>query len=321
MTTRWISVWFGTLLAFGTGLVLVGCGETEEPLRVGMNLWPAFGLVHLAEAKGFFKQEGVEVRLFVTGSLSETRRAYETGRLDGIATTVVDALVARDDSQRDPRIVRVVDFSDGADVILSPKSIRSVADLKGKAVGVEFASLGVFLLGRALEKADLDLEDVELVSKAPEVMLDDLLAGRLDAVVAYPPASLRVLRERRFHKIFSSADIPEEVVDVIAFDQSVLRDRPRQTAAFLRALDRAHRFFEEEPDEACRIMGLEFSMGPEEFRGMLSEGIKLVPPAEQERYLGTGGSLGGIVLGVGRALHQAGIISSPPEHLQLLPNP
>lgn len=321
MITRRLTVWIGILLALGISLFLAGCGETEEPLRVGMNLWPAFGLIHLAEAKGFFKQEGVEVRIFVTGSLSETRRAYETGKLDGMAATVVDVLVARDDSHRDPRVVRVVDFSDGADVILAPKRIRSVADLKDKTVGVEFASLGVFLLSRALWTADLDLEDLELVSKAPDVMVEDLLNGRLDAVVAYPPASLPVSDDGRFHTIFSSADIPGEVVDVIALDESVLRERPRQAAAFLRALDRAHQFLEEEPLEAFRIMGLEFSMGAEEFREVLSDGIKLVSPAEQAQYLGRDGKLGGIVLGVGRALHQARIISSPPEQFELLPNP
>lgn len=321
MITRRLTVWIGVLPALAASLFFAGCGGTEEPLRVGMNLWPAFGLIQLAEAKGFFKQEGVEARTFVTGSLPETRRAYETGKVDGMAASVVDALVARDDSHRDPRVVRVVDFSDGADVILAPKRVRSVADLKDKTVGVEFASLGMFLLSRALGTAGLSLEDVDLVSKAPDVMVEDLINGRLDAVVAYPPASLPVLDDGRFRAIFSSADVPGEVVDVIVLDESVLRERPRQAAAFLRALDRAHRFLEEDPLEACRIMGLEFSMGAEEFHEVLSEGIKLVPPAEQARYLGRDGKLRGIVLGVGRALHQARTISSPPEHLELMPNP
>lgn len=313
--------WWPALLAVCGGLGLGGCGGAGEPLRIGMNLWPPFGLLELAEAKGFFKEEGVTVRLFNSGSLSETRRAYETGKLDGLATSIVEVMVARDGTGRDPRIVRVVDFSNGADVIVARNRVRSLVDLKDKTVGVEFASLGVFLLSRALASADLALDDLQLVSKDPSVMVEELINGRLDAVVTYPPESLRVAGDGRFHNLFCSADIPGEVVDVLALDQAVLRDRPREAAAFLRALDRAQQFLLEEPMEACRIMGRSWSMEPEAFHGLLTDGIAMVPPSAQAGYLATDGKIAGVVRSVGRALQQARIISSAPEPAEVLPEP
>jgi NitT/TauT family transport system substrate-binding protein len=309
------------VLALCGGLALSGCGRPSAPLRIGLNLWPPYGMLELAEAKGYFKEEGVEVRLFVAGSLSETRRAFETGKLDGLATTIVETMVARDGTGRDPRIVRVVNFSDGADVIIASENIRSISDLRDKTVGVEMASLGMFLLSRALASADLTLDDLQVVSKDPGVMIDELRNGRLDAVVVYPPESLQLAGEAGFRTIFSSADIPGEVVDLIAFEQSVLRDRPAEVAAFLRALDRAHRFLQEDPAEACRVMGRAWSINPEAFGELLAHGIRMVPPAEQSDYLAPGGRMEEVIRLVGRALQQARIISKAPAPSELLPQP
>ena len=154
------------LLAAVLSLLLAGCGQPKSPpLRVGINAWPPYEFLFLAQEKGFFRDAGVDVKLVEFGSLSDARQAFENGKLDGWAATLVEVVMVHDGAMRKPRILRLLDFSDGADVIIAGKDTQSIRDLRGKRCGVEQASLGVFLLGRALESEGLHLTDVTLVSK------------------------------------------------------------------------------------------------------------------------------------------------------------
>lgn len=295
-------------------LLLFGCGKPEVPtLRIAINAWPGYELIYLAQEKGFFGETGVEVRLVEFGSLSDARRAYETGKVDGLATTTIEVLMARDATPRDLRIVRVLDFSSGADVIVAGAATRSMADLRGKRIGVELASLGVYVLARALELEGMALADVEPVSKDQKTMREAFLARELDAVVAYPPESVALLRDPRFRVVFSSLQIPGEVVDVMALDGDVLRQRPAQVQAFLQGLDRAFDYMQQHPDEACRIMAEREGLSAQEFQHLLTDGMTLVAPGDQGAYLGAGGKLQSAVQGAARFLRQVKLISSRPE--------
>lgn len=291
---------------------LAGCSKAPQPLRVGTDTWPAYQLLGLAQEKGFFRQEGANVQLLEFGSLSDTRRAYETGKLDGLAITVVEVLMARDTDGRSPKIVRVLDFSDGADVVLARKEIHSVRDLRGKRVGVELASLGVYMLGRALALEGLDLADIVPVSKDPVLMHEELFSGELDAAVTYPPESEAILADPRFHAIFSSRQIPGEIVDVIAFDESVLRERPDEVRAFQRGIDRAFEFLRSEPEEAYRVMAERYATTPEKVKASLEDGIKLVGPEEQPAYFGERGRLRASVDGIAATLRAVHLLRDKP---------
>lgn len=306
--------WFGFLaslpaLVAVSALLLAGCPRPREPLRIGVDTWPPYGLFYLAQAKGFFRDEGVTVKLLDFGAVSDVRRAYEQGKLDGVATTVVEVLMARDATARDLRVVRLIDISEGGDVILAKESIRSMRDLRGKRIGVEPASLNMYVLARALEKAGMTFKDVTVVPKEPRAMCDELLADRLDAVVTYPPESARVLADPRFHTVFTSLEIPGEIIDVLAFDARALRARPRDIAGVMRALDRALQYLKENPQDSWRIMADRAGVSPEEFGRLLTAGIILVTPEQQAAYIGDGGKLQAIADSIARTLRGVGLMS------------
>ena len=291
-----------------------GCGhQPQTQLRIGINAWPGYELIYLAQERGYFAAEGLEVKLIEFGSLSDARRAYETGKIDGLATTVVEVLMARDAVDRDLRVVRLFNFSDGADVIVAAPGVADARQLRGKKVGVELASLGIYVLSRALELNDLTLDDVVPLAKDQRTMSEELASGQLDAVVTYPPESASMLAKPGFHIVFSTKGIPGEVVDVLALDGSITRENPERVRALNRAVDRAYEFLKSHPTEACRIMGEREGRTGEEFRQLLSDGITLVSPVEQKSYFGEHGKLHPVVDHVARSLRKVKLISSRPE--------
>lgn len=231
---------------------------------------------------------------------------------------MIEVLQVREHTPRSPQIVQVVDYSDGADMILARPGISSVAGLRGARVGVELASLGVYMLARALEQAGLSLADVEQVSMDRSTMQDSLARGNLDAVVTYPPTSVQLRRDGKAIASFSSADIPGEVIDVVAVERDVNEHRSRDTAALLRAYHRAVAYAARHPEEAEIIMAEREGISPAEFREALTRGIRLVSEADQAAYLQPGGRLSAVVDNSDRVLRQSGQISGPDRRSDVL---
>lgn len=265
------------------------------PLRIGINAWPGYEFLYLAQEKGFYRDAGIDVRLVEFSSLSDARRAYERGQIDGLGTTIIEVLQARELSDRHLQIVSVVDYSDGADVVLVKPTITNPATLRGARVGVELGSLGVYVLVRALEKQGLGLADVKLVSMDQSSMAQAFEKGDIDAMVTYPPVSLTVLKNPNAKVLFSTAEIPGEVVDVIAVDETVARDRHHQVAQLLQAFQRAMDYTKTNAAEAHRIMAAREGITAEEFAAALTDGIRMVESSGQAEFLRPGGKLSVVI--------------------------
>ncbi|MBZ9714698.1 aliphatic sulfonate ABC transporter substrate-binding protein [Deinococcus multiflagellatus] len=79
--------------------------------------------------------------------------------------------------------------SDDSEAIIVPKTsaIRSVADLKGKRIGVARGSSAHFFLYNVLRRAGLDLKDVTLVPLLPPDARPAFESGGIDAWVIWDP--------------------------------------------------------------------------------------------------------------------------------------
>lgn len=297
-------------------LLLAGCSPRPE-IRIGLNGWPGYDLLHLAQVLGYFGDEGVAVRIVDLTSLADSRRAYERGQVDAIGTTPLKAIIAHGNSRDPLRIVQVIDFSDGADVILARSGIKTVADLRGRSVGVEPGSVCLYVLSRALEQAGLSLDDVNLVAQSQTSLDAGMRNGLLDAIVSYPPVSTLIARDGVAAPIFSSATLPGEVVDVLAFNDRIIKQRPQEVAGVIRGFYRARVFLDEHPGQAIELMRQRAGLTAEEYAAALGDGIRFVDAAGQRAYLGPRGSLGGIIHRTSNLLLRLGVVDSapPPEAL------
>jgi NitT/TauT family transport system substrate-binding protein len=294
----------GILLAF----FVCGCKHAERPeLRIAINPWLACEYLYLAREKGFFAEEGINVRLVEYSTLSDCRVAFETNQVDAMTGSLIEVLKARDNSKRLPRVTLVTDYSNGADVILGRSDITSPAALKGKRVGLELGSLGVFMLARALERAGLKLSDVEMVSCAPDEMQAAIAGGIMDAVVTYPPTSVHLEAGGKMRRLFSSAEIPGEVVDVVAVDALRLQREPELQARLTRVMQRALDYVHAHPQEAYALMGQREGLFGAEFEKAL-EGVQMVDAPGQKAFLDPEGSLQRTLKDVDRTLRETGEI-------------
>lgn len=263
---------YGLLVA--VAVCLLGCEQPKSnELVLAINPWPGYEMLYLAKEKGYFAEEGLDLHLVELNSLGDSQRAYMSGQVDGLTSTMVEAILIQVESAYPLQLVVPTDYSNGGDVIVAREGISKVADLKGKRVGCEVNSLGVFVLHRALQRAGLSLADVQVVNVGLAQGVGELELGVLDALVAYPPASLRALETEGVTEIFSSKQIPREILDVVSVKQSVLAERPELIVQLLAGWQKAFEFTRDNPEEAFAIMAEREQIPADRFAQIFREDV------------------------------------------------
>lgn len=191
---------------------MCGCEDSmrNNVFKIGTNLWPGYESLHLAKSEKLFN-ENIEVNTY--NSATEVLNKFRKKEVDAAALTLDEVILLHDQGYK-PVIVAVLDISNGADVLIAHKNIKSIKELNHKSIGVENSALGSYVLTRILEKASLASDAITLVPLSvnhhEEAFKDDIV----DAVITFEPVRSKLL-EAGGIEIFSSKEIPGEIVDVL----------------------------------------------------------------------------------------------------------
>jgi NitT/TauT family transport system substrate-binding protein len=246
---------------------MISCGQPANttPLRVGLIDWTGYEPLHLAESLGFYRQIHIELVYFV--DITELLRAYRQKEVE-VACMTLGEVLQLSTVIPDQRVIMMTDQSAGSDVILAKPSIKTVSDLKGKRIASDLSALSGYLLVRALEKAGLKLQDIEIVSCSLNDQIDAYKADRFDAAITFDPYQSKLV-EAGAKIIFDSRQIPGEIVDLMLTSQSVINQNLGTlkilTEGFFQALDYLNR----NPEDAIDRMAKREQISSDQFRKAL----------------------------------------------------
>jgi NitT/TauT family transport system substrate-binding protein len=248
------------------------------PLPVSYMLWPGSFPIVIAQEKGFFAQQGVQVEAQLDASATATDRqiaAFSTGKISAALMPLGDAINVSTNNP-DIRIVAVVDKSDGADAIAAQPSVQTIADLKGKRLGAKLGSFSELFVTEMLKASGLTTDDVTLMNTPGEQIPDRLQSGDLQAGHTWEPFLSRSVLNQA-HVIFTSHQTPGLIPDVLVFSSDVLRDRPQDVKAFIRAWFQAVEYWKANPQEGSALIAKTLKLDP---RTVSLEGVKLLNQPE-----------------------------------------
>ncbi|TCK05740.1 NitT/TauT family transport system substrate-binding protein [Marinobacterium mangrovicola] len=259
-------------------LALSGCAEDSKPLRLGAVLWPGYEPLFLARSQGDLEEERVGlVELLSTG---EVMRGVRNGALDVAALTLDEALLLAQDVE-DLKILLVTDTSYGADAILADGEM-TMSGLKGKRVGVDSTALGAYFLSRALAESGMSESDIIPVSLSVDMHESAFLNDEVDAVVTFEPIRSRLLGTGA-NQVFSSRDIPNEIIDLLVVRGAILKDREESVRYLIDAWYSGVRFLREKPQEAYGLMSERLGLTEEQVETSL-EGLS-IPDRKEVRSM------------------------------------
>lgn len=130
--------------------VTVATSAQAGTLSIGHTTWVGYGTLYLAQDLGYFKENGLTVELPVVEEASMYMAAQASGELSGSASTIDEVLKYR--PQFCFKAVAALDDSHGGDGVLVGKDVKSLQELKGKAVAVNEGSTSQFWLSYLLKK-------------------------------------------------------------------------------------------------------------------------------------------------------------------------
>lgn len=289
------SVWTGSvgrrLLGGLKGLVAVAAlagaqlSWAAQPLKVGYSDWPGWVAWQVAIDKGWFKQAGVDVK-FEWFDYSASLEAFAAGKIDAVTMTNGDTLVTGATGVKGV-MVMLTDYSNGNDMIIGRPGVRTIKDLKGKKVAVEFGLVEHLLLLNGLKKAGMKESDVTLVNAKTNEMPQVLASGDVAAVGAWQPIAGQALRALPGSRpIYTSANEAGLIYDVLAVNPSSLAARRADWQKVVAVWDKVVSFINDPKTqpEALKIMAARVGVKPEAYAQFL-KGTRLLSLKESQAIM------------------------------------
>ncbi|HEY7386219.1 MAG TPA: ABC transporter substrate-binding protein [Beijerinckiaceae bacterium] len=227
------------------GGILASAAATAGPIKVvafaGASNWPYW----VAQEKGFFKKEGVEVTLDITPNSVELARNLHAGRYD-LALAGVDNIVAYNEGQGEADLGGPTDFvalfgvDNGLLSLMVMPEINSFADLKGKTLSVDAMTTGfAFVLRDLLARNNVE-NDVKLVRVGGGAQrLEALLKKEQDGTLLNAPLDL-VAEARGYKRLARIKEVLGAYQGIVgAARRDHAGERRKDLEGFIRAFHQA----------------------------------------------------------------------------------
>jgi NitT/TauT family transport system substrate-binding protein len=274
--------------------VLLAVSVHADPLKIGYSDWPGFTIFEVAKQKGWFKDAGLDVDLIWFDYLPSLD-AFAAGKVDAVTAVATDALVNGANGAKS-KIIAVLDYSDGSDMIIGKPGVESIKDLKGQKVGIEVTLVEHLLLLEALKQSGMTQSDVEIVNTATNETPQTLASGKVAAVGAWYPVSSQALKQvPGSRKLFTSADAKGLIYDVLAVNPVSFAQRKEDWAKIVQIFYKCVDYLQDPAtrQDAIKIMAAKAGADPEDYAKNVP-GTHLLSLAEAKRVFKKGDGLDSI---------------------------
>jgi NitT/TauT family transport system substrate-binding protein len=198
--------------------------------KIGMLPWVGFSPNNVADVKGFWKAQGVDVQVINVSSVQEMHNALIYKRID-IAHEMIGTWVGLYMDDHPLTVIAELDWSHGGDKIIFKKDFE-LNELKGQLFGVYSNKPSTaFFVNQYLMANNLKLSDVRLIELDIEELSDNFIAGRFQAILTFNPEALRAEREGNGKVAATSASYPGCIPEGYAARADVLKEIPKEDLA------------------------------------------------------------------------------------------
>lgn len=245
-------------------ILLVGWPEGGNERKIGVGYLSLASSLpfFVAEDRGFFKDEGIEVEAFKLASSNEVADALLANRIDASSIAALSVWMAIE--QRAPGTLRIFLMSYASDKttvhrILAKKdsNIKRLSDLKGKTIGT-FPGLQMQVFTKLILSQYFDANDLTIVPLSPPLQKDALVAGRIDALFCLEPVGT-ISEEADIGMRIAVNPLYEHILKPFPTAASVVSTKfaekcPDVAHSYVKAIYRAREFIAEYPSEARKLL-------------------------------------------------------------------
>lgn len=258
---------------------------SQDVVRIGtMNL--VNGDLIAQYEKYYEKELGVKVELVNFKSGKDVNTALAAGSVDitQLGTAPVALGISTD---VDYEVIGIGDIIGKAETLVAKNSsgVNSVADLKGKRVGVPFASTAHYSLLNALKLAGLSENDVQILDLQPNDIFAAWQRGDIDAAYIWYPVLSKLLEDGK--AITDSGELAGKGVltaDLIVARTDYAKEHPDVVKKFIKTQLKANDVILQQPDTAVKEIASILNISEGDAKDQITQ-FKYLTGPEQVDYL------------------------------------
>jgi NitT/TauT family transport system substrate-binding protein len=295
-----------TAAGTGTQAASIPAKPESGTFRMGIEPWLGYGPWRIAEAKGIFKKNGLDVKIINFATDDQINAAFASGKIDG--TNVATHTALRFVGQGLPlKAVLLEDVSLNADAILAGNGVNSIKDLKGKKVAYEEGTTSDILLAYALAQNGMSKSDIQPVPIPASDAGTAFLAGRVPVAVTYEPYLTTALQKDKNAKLlYTAGKNPGLIGDVFAVSDDTIKNKPGQVAALIKSWGEAVDYYNAHKAEAQAIITKAVGSKPGDLTTAFN-GVKLYDLAQNKSQL-SGDYVNKTIVDVEKAAKTVGLL-------------
>jgi NitT/TauT family transport system substrate-binding protein len=224
-----IALMAGALLLASCSQAPSAESEQRNEFNIGWSIYAGWMPWPYAQQSGIVKKwadkYGIKINIVQVNDYVESVNQYTAGKFDGVTVTNMDALTIPAAGGKDTSAIIVGDYSNGNDGILL-KGADQLGAIKGKQVYLVELSVSHYLLARGLDSIGLKPADVKTVNTSDADIAGAFASPDVTAAVAWNPQLSAMNAAPSAKQVFSSADIPGEILDLLVVDTATLKANP-----------------------------------------------------------------------------------------------
>jgi ABC-type nitrate/sulfonate/bicarbonate transport system substrate-binding protein len=260
----------------------VGAEGANSKIQIFLPTSPIAWGFYLADKKGYFKSEGLDVTLRVFSSGAEGAQAFKALGAEMLEAGEMPAMLFVNRNAGSTALIAQVAQSSKGIQLIGPTNIKGPADLKGKKIATNLGSTTEYYLTKYLSDNKL-AGQVTVINLDPGSQVPALIRGDVDAIVSFLEVGVRVLSSDRYHLIDAWGSSL-----MLAATTKFADSQPEAVEGILRALKRAAADVRADPKAALAAVSGSYGLIDAAYQNYLSYGgIDLTPqyPAETNAFL------------------------------------
>ena len=256
---------------FATAALALGLASPASAvgdLRIATQPIPHYAPIFVAKQKGWLGEELAKAGAPTPQWASFTagppiNEAFAAGQQDIGFLGDTPALIGKS-AGIDTRVIGITASGPKSlAVVVGAKSpIKSAKELKGKKVAVTKGSYAQHLLALVLEQGGLSFGDIELINLPNGDIPNAIATGAIDAGAVWEPIISKFEAQKTIRVLADGSGIKGGVLVIIASAQLV-KEKPEQVKALLRAYQRGADFIKAKPKDAAKLIAGDVNLTPE----------------------------------------------------------
>jgi NitT/TauT family transport system substrate-binding protein len=216
-------------MALATSTSSLALAQAKTGFKVAWSIYVGWMPWGYAADHGIVKKwadkYGINIEVTQFNDYVESMNQYTAGAYDAVTLTNMDGLSIPSAGGVDTTAVVIGDFSAGNDAVIL-KGTGDLASIKGQSVNLVEFSVSHYLLARALESVGMTERDVNVVNTSDPDMVGAFQTADVTAMVTWNPMVSEILALPDATKVFDSAQIPGEIIDMMVANTEVLEANP-----------------------------------------------------------------------------------------------